>query len=273
MLDIDLAIEEIQYFKRAGGRTVVDCTTIGLSRNVVALRRISEATGLNIVAGTGFYVGGSHPGYVGQKGVEDLASLMVGEIERGVDDSGIGCGIIGEIGTDWPIAPNEEKVVRAAAHAQQKTGAPINIHPFPFGKHSHKLLDILKEEGADLEKVVLSHIDEAGFDPDYAASLAQRGCYVEFDTFGLELYFDSWGYHDPSDYERVAGVKELVKRGLVSHVLLSHDVYLKTCLRQYGGFGFDHLLTHIVPMLRRSGIEGEQISTMMVENPRSMLGF
>ena len=73
--------------------------------------------------------------------------------------------------------------------AQQKTGAPLNIHPYASGKHCHELLDILKDASAPLDKVVLSHIDEAGYDPEYTSSLAKRGCYVEFDTFGLEIYF------------------------------------------------------------------------------------
>ncbi len=274
MLDVELASKEAAYFKKAGGGTIVDCTNIGLSRNIESLKTISGATGLNVISGTGFYVDASHPKYVGEKSAEDLAELMVQEIMQGVDGTdGIKCGIIGEIGTGWPITINEEKVLRAAAYAQQKTGAPINVHPQSFEKNSHKLLDILQDSGAQVDKVVLSHIDEAGYDPDYASSLAERGCYVEFDTFGLEVYFDTWGAHDPSDYERVAGVRELVGRGHVKNILLGQDVYLKICLKKYGGYGFDHLLTHIVPMFRQAGIEQDQINTMLVENPKRLLAF
>jgi phosphotriesterase-related protein len=274
MLDVELAAKEAAYFKGAGGGTIVDCTTIGLSRDVKALATISKATGLNIISGTGFYVDQSHPKWVKEKTADALADLMVQELTQGVEGTdGIKCGVIGEIGTGWPITTNEEKVLRAAAYAQQKTGAPLNVHPQSFEKHSHKLLDILEDSGAKLEKVVLSHIDEAGYDPDYASSLAKRGCYVEFDTFGLEVYFDTWGAHDPSDYERVAGICELVRRGHVKNVLLGQDVYLKICLRKYGGFGFDHLLTHIVPMFRRSGLDENEINTMLVENPKRLLAF
>jgi phosphotriesterase-related protein len=274
MLDAGLAAEEAAFFKRAGGGTIVDCTSIGLSRDIKSLKTISKATGLNIISGTGFYVDSSHPKYVGEKSIDELAELMIQEITRGVAGTdGIKCGIIGEVGTGWPITTNEEKVLRAAAYAQQKTGAPINVHPQSFEKHSHKLLDILEESGVKLEKVVLSHIDEAGYDPDYASSLAERGCYVEFDTFGLEVYFDTWGAHDPCDYERVAGICELVRRGHVDSLLLGQDVYLKICLRRYGGFGFDHLLTHIVPMFRRAGLDDDQINTMLIENPKRLLAF
>ena len=273
MQNLPVAIEEANYFKRAGGKTIVDCTTIGLSRDVRALREISEATGLNIIAGAGFYIDASHPKYVNEKTDEELAQQIASEITEGADGTDTKCGIIGEIGTGWPITKNEAKVLRAAVYAQQKTGAPLNIHPYASGKHCHELLDILKDASAPLDKVVLSHIDEAGYDPEYTSSLAKRGCYVEFDTFGLEIYFDTWGVHDPSDYERVEGVCELVKRGYASSVLLSQDVYLKICLRKYGGYGFDHILTHIVPMFRRSGLKQEEIDTMLVGNPTRLLAF
>ena len=272
-LDVKLAIEEASYFKWAGGSSIVDCTTVGLSRDVRGLRTISEATGLNVIAGTGFYLAQSHPKYVHEKTAEELAALMVDEIHRGVSDTGIRCGIIGEIGTSWPIDPEEEKVLRAAAYAQQKTGAALSVHPYPWGKFAHKILDILQEEGTDLTRTVMEHIDSCGFDAEYPASLAKRGCYVEFDTFGAEYYHDSYGTFEPTDRERVADVMELMKQGYVSQILLSHDLSFKTMLKKYGGYGYDHLPTHILPSFRRAGVTESDISAMISENPRKMLAF
>ena len=279
-LDIGLAIKEFTYFKRAGGKTVVDCTPIGLGRDVIALKTISEATGLNIVAGTGFYVDNFHPKYVNEKSDEELASQMISEIQHGVGDSGVRCGIIGEIGTGGitgePVASsNEKKVLRAAVYAQQKTGAPISIHVWPWGKNAHAILDILQDEGANLERVVLDHTDKCGYDPEYTTSLAQRGCYIAFDNFGSEQFLDPFsplGF-EPRDAERVAGICELTKRGYVSQVLLSHDICFKILLKSLGGYGYDHLLTHILPMFRKSGLTKAQINLMFVENPKRLLGF
>src|SRR5579872_2148006 len=98
MLDVNLASEEAAFFKRAGGGTIVDCTTIGLSRDIKSLAKISKATGLNIISGTGFYVDASHPKYVSEKSVDALADLMIQEITQGVEGTdGLRCGIIGEI--------------------------------------------------------------------------------------------------------------------------------------------------------------------------------
>ena len=48
-------------FRRVGGQTVVDPTNASLSRDPLALARISRATGLNIVMGAGYYVAAAHP--------------------------------------------------------------------------------------------------------------------------------------------------------------------------------------------------------------------
>lgn len=280
-LDIDLAIQEAMFFKSAGGKTMVDCSSIGVGRNILALKRIAESTGLNIIAGTGFYIDRSHPQYVKQKNSEELASMMVDEIRRGVDNTDVRCGIIGEIGTSFPITPNEEKVLKAAVYAHQKTNVPINIHPDPYAKLGHTILDIVEQEGADLGRVVMSHTDACGFDKEYHESLAKRGCYVEFDAFGSEVYYDSMGdnqtfpgdgIRDPTDFERIAGVHELIRQGYVSQLLLSHDVCYKMHLKRFGGYGYDHVLRHIIPKLKKSGVTDDQIHTMLIENPKNMLG-
>jgi len=55
--------------------------------------------------------------------------------------------------------------------------------------------------------------------------------------------------------------------------LLGCDVCLKCRLHRYGGWGYDHLLTNVVPAMRRLGIGAEEIDTMLGENPRKYLGF
>ena len=207
------------------------------------------------------------------RSVQELAAQIIREVEEGVDGTKIRCGIIGEIGTGWPIAPDEEKVLRAAARAQKTTGAPLNVHPAPFERHGDRILDIVQEEGADLARVVLSHIDVCGYEPDYAASLAERGCYVEFDTFGSEAYYDSTGEREPSDAVRVDSVAELARRGYLSQILISHDVTYKIQLKSFGGYGFDHVSRHVVPMLKRAGLNDGDVNAIMVENPMRMLGF
>ena len=51
--DVDRAIEEARTLAAAGANALVDWTPIGLGRDADGLRRVSEATGLHIVAASG----------------------------------------------------------------------------------------------------------------------------------------------------------------------------------------------------------------------------
>ena len=50
--DEDLAAEEVARYAALGGATIVDATGLGVGRDLARLRRVSERTGVRIVAGT-----------------------------------------------------------------------------------------------------------------------------------------------------------------------------------------------------------------------------
>jgi len=51
-----------------------------------------------------------------------MKDLMVSEIIRGIGDTGVRCGVIGEIGCSWPLTSTEKRALEAAALAQKQTG-------------------------------------------------------------------------------------------------------------------------------------------------------
>ena len=142
---------------------------------------------------------------------------MYASWKSGIGDTGIRAGVIGEIATGSPLyevprdvwdlrdhedmVPNEEKVLRAAGRAHIETGAPVSVHIYNYrpNRLAHHALDILSSEGADLERVAICHLDTRP-DPDYVASVADRGAFVEFDTFGMEQYNDMNLSQFPSGY-------------------------------------------------------------------------
>jgi phosphotriesterase-related protein len=268
-----LSIEELASFVRLGGRTVVECTPIGIGRDVVRLRDIAKSLHLNIIAGTGFYTDPFHPVYSREKNEDELSEIFTKEIRGGVDGSGIKCGIIGEIGMGSPVTENEKKVLRASIESQKKTGAPIMIHTSAFSKQVNRITEILEDEGANMDKVVLGHVDASGLDPEYQAFLAKSGCFIEFDNFGSEFQYGKQGARGTTDAERIASVVELVRRGFISQVLISQDIAFKIYLKKYGGHGYDHILKTIVPKLKRAGLSIEQIDTILVQNPKRLLCF
>ena len=94
------AVSELLDFKKAGGQTLVDQTTRGIGRDPEAIRAVSNLTGLNIVAGTGYYVEFTHPADMPTRSEESLAEEMTREIVEGLGDAQIRCGIIGELGCE-----------------------------------------------------------------------------------------------------------------------------------------------------------------------------
>jgi len=75
------------------------------------------------------------------------------------------------------------------------------------------------------------------------------------------------------DTERVELLKKMIERGYKKQVLLSCDVCLKTLLHTYGGWGYDHLLTNVLPMMEDAGINMQDVQEMLVQNAADFLDW
>jgi phosphotriesterase-related protein len=276
MLDEEQAISELIPFKRSGGGTVVDATNVDIGRDPLALQRISQATGLNIVMGSGYYVKVAQCLEIMEKRTEEeIADEITKDIFDGVGDTGIHSGIIGEIGCSWPLEDCERKVLRAAGMAQRETGAPLEIHPGRFEEAPKEIIKILKEAGADLNHTLFCHIDRTVFDPENRYRLADEGCYLGYDEWGTEGYYpESLSLTDIlNDTQRIAQIKDLMGKGYGSQILISHDICYKCRYMAYGGHGYNHILCNAVPAMCRRGISDEQVRDLIIENPKRFFAF
>lgn len=279
MGDIDEQIGELMLYKRFGGISVVEPGVIGLGRDPVGLRQIAAATGVNVIASSGWYIGASHSQAVNDSSVEKLAEQMIREVTVGIDNTGIRAGVLkaalSGATVDTPYSPSEEKVLRAGGRAQAATGAAMFIHPchhYGRARHLEHYLDVLKSEGANLEKIFMGHVDFWAGDIDYQRCILDRGAMVSYDCFGEEMYVRP-GFVRPTDQARVAGVVKLCELGYSKQVLLSAECAYKCTLRKYGGYGYAHVLENILPDLRYYGVSEERIDDMLVGNPRRLLPF
>ena len=265
--DEDLAIRELAPLFEAGGRTLVDCTTIGIGRDPDALVRVSRATGLNIVMGAGWYREAVYPAFIRESSVSELADLLVAELMVGVGDGGVRAGIIGEIGTErGRISAAEERVFRAAAEAQRRTGAAIWTHTTNAGDLALEQIGLLTSCGVPVDRIVVSHVGDR-ITPGRLDAIAATGVYVSIDNVG---YVGS-GY--PGDDVRADHVARLVRHGLTDRILLSGDTCTRSALLAYGGDGFARVITTFLPRLRDRGIEESAIVTMTVTNPARALAI
>jgi len=266
--ELELAATELGMFRALGGKSVVDVTTHGLSPNHRALRDLSKETELNIIAGTGYYTAATHPPDMTRRTVDRLAQELITNIQAGFPGTDVKAGIIGELGVSYPIEENEKKVLRAAAWAQRSTGVAITIHLPWRGKHALQVVRILESEGVDPRRIIIGHMDDMeDMTYDYHRAVADSSVYLEFDCFGQENYVDPESFVHPRDTERVEALNRLIDAGYIDSLLLSHDVCLKMYTRTYGGYGYDHILRTIVPMMKRIGLTETEMNHMLIDNP------
>jgi len=269
--DEELAIKEVMLFKLEGGSSIVDCSNRDLKRDPRALARISRATGLNIIMGSGYYVWTAHGPDMNSKTEDEILQEFVQDITEGVCDTGIRSGLIGELGTSSPLHPNELKVLHAGARAQQVTGAPISIHAPRHEADPLKVVRILCEAGADPHHIIMSDMDRILRTHQLRCELARTGCYLSYDHFGQLDYYHHPEIDMPNDRFRVIEIIQLIEEGFLEQILLAQDICLKMMLCHYGGYGYAHILKSIVPTLRLKGVTEEQIHTLLVENPKRVL--
>jgi phosphotriesterase-related protein len=209
---------------------------------------------------------------------EELTEEIVRDVTAGVGNTGICSGLIGEIGCSWPIHDDEKKALRAAARAQQITGACLTVHPGRNAKAPFEVIEILGEAGADPSRVIMCHIDVRLRTHDERMKLANTGCYLEYDVWGWEGHFPSYWTTDdfmdiPNDTQRIYEVRQLIEEGYLEQLLFSQDICAKSRRVCYGGWGLPHILNYVVPMMLQRGITRDQIDTIMMENPKRLLTF
>lgn len=258
--DYEGSVAELKLFKSVGGQTLVEASTLDYGRNLSLLKKMSEETGVHVIATTGFNKHIYYPNWVEEKSTEEISDILADDILEGRD--GIRAGFI-KIGTYYNmIHPLEEKTAVAAAQAQKRCGAPIWGHT-EAGTMGMELLDILARENVDFSTVALGHLDR---NPDeyYLLKLADRGIYIQFDGPGKVKYYP--------DSIRVALIKSLISPGYADQLLISGDMGRASYLEGYGGGpGFRYIKTKFIPRLLDEGVDEDVIHKIFVENPKRWL--
>ena len=271
LTDVDMVVEELSEYKSCGGVSVVECTPVDIGRNPLAVQNISNRSGVLVVLGCGYYLEASHRPFVTDRSVEEIAEEMITEFTDGIGETGIRPGIIGEIGTNDPITSSEKKILKAAALAWRKTGLAITVHIHPWGWEGQKALSILLEEGVPPNRIILNHMNTAVSRDDYQLALLNAGVYLAYDLFGFDHSALGLGRYIPSDHDVAQKVAELINKGYRDQIMISQDVAVRTRLRRYGGWGYSHILRHIVPLLKDLGVVADDITALLVDNPRKVL--
>jgi predicted metal-dependent phosphotriesterase family hydrolase len=256
----EAAVQELKFFRQAGGRALVEMTTVEMGRDPLGLRAISQATGVHIIAATGYNKGKFCEPIVADKSIEEIAADEVQDLLHGMDGTEVRAGLIKASSSQDAITPAEKKVFSAAILAHKKTGAPISTHT-ESGNLALVQAALLIEGGVSPGHIIIGHVDRR-LEWDYLLALAETGVFIGFDQISKEKYYP--------DQTRIQFIQRLVEAGHGHQILLSGDLARKSYWPSYG-FGFGPGLTYIlwrfVPWMLESGIERAAVEDMLIHNP------
>jgi phosphotriesterase-related protein len=258
------AIREVGSARERGVCTMVDLTPINLGRDIRIIREVSEKTGMQMVAATGFYW--TEEPWMDAWDAEALAGYLLREIREGIEGTDSKAGVI-KCATDrFGVTPFNKKLLEATALAHRRTGVPISTHTAVFNESGLAQQDVFEECGVDLGRVVIGHCGDSE-DFSYLEAILERGSYIGMDRNGIDLILPT--------KQRVATIAELCRRGWADRMVLSHDAscFIDWFPRQLieqtvSDWNYRHVCDAVIPSLLESGVTEEQVRTMTVENPR-----
>jgi len=268
---VKLCVDRMLELKELGLRSFLDPCPLDLGRDVELMAEVAQQARVHIICATGLYKEdqGATPYFKFRAqfadGVSEMAEAFVKELTDGVGTTGIKPGVIKVATQAHRISPYEEMVIRAAARASKATNTPITTHT-DEGTMGREQLDLLTAEGIDPRQVIIGHSCGSA-DLRYHVDLLDRGCYLGFDRFGLEIL--------QPDRLRTAALIGLLGIGAHERIVLSHDTVW--CWRGrplplpesiVPNWKPSHVFTNIIPKLREAGVSQAKIDAMLVDNPR-----
>lgn len=261
----------VQHFADAGGGAIVDMTPRDYGRDPVGLQRISAATGVHLIAVTGWIKQASYTTWAADRSVTALADEMIRDVMNGMSTrdgqpSTIRAGVIKAGSSLHTITPDEEKVFRAAAIAHRETGAAVSTHT-ERGTMGLEQVALLTAGGVPPERILIGHCDH-NLNWDYHHALAQTGVTLGYDQISKEKY--------APDSDRIAFIQRLIAAGHADQIALSMDLARTDYFPEYGGWGspgFTFILWRFAPRLIESGVDRALVERMLTITPRRLLAL
>jgi len=275
------AESELWKLVNAGGKTIVDVMP-KYDRQVSWYQELASRVDIQIILSTGFYLEKMEM-YVHPEHREwsegQMHEKMLAELTQGIQGSDVKAGVIKVAGDLPALTAFEQRVMRAAARAQQQTGVPICTHACAGAANQ---FDLLVESGADPQRIYMSHVEaEFGWEgrtlkqqADHLCQIAQRGGSFFFNN--LEFQFDT--PHEDLMYL----MHTLADRGYAHRILFGMDTnftvdpqgviwleaqqeHPETAVRTYV-----YTLTGARALMQRWGFTDADFRIFLLENPRRM---
>ncbi len=260
----EAAVQELLLLKQAGGQALVEMSPQDYNRNPQVLKRLSETTGVHIIAVTGYIKSASADVLLEKMTINQIADQLIRDVSEGISGTDIKAGLLKAGSSLDKITPNEEKMLRGVARAQRETGALISTHT-EAGTMALEQIAIFGQEGVPPEKILIGHTDRK-LEFEYHLELSKTGVTLGYDQFSKEKY--------APDFQRIDFIVRLFQLGYGQQIALSGDLARRSDLTSYGGGpGYTFLLWRILPWLRKQGLSQEDIRQLFITTPKQLLAF
>lgn len=256
-----------------GVKALAECTPAHIGRDVVLLRRLSEATGVRILTNTGYYGAVDNrflPRHAHTETEAQLAARWLAEWREGIEGTGIRPGFL-KLGVgNGPLPEPHAKLLRAAARVHRETGLTIAVHTGD-GEAARDQVRLLREAGVAPVAWIWVHAQN---DPGpLQIELARRGAWISLDGFSLAT-------RNPERYRNMLLAHR--EAGTLGRVLISHDdgwaveggAAAGAALKPFGNGNprpYASLFERLLPDLRVAGFTEEEIRQLTVLNPAQAL--
>lgn len=250
---------KLDAIARLGCKRFQECTPNFIGRAPRLLRRLMDATGIEIWTNTGLYAARDHiflPAYAKQESAAQLAARWIDEHRKGVD--GMKPRFIKTGVNRGPLPELDKKIVRAGAICARETGLTLASHT-GNGIAALEQIEICASEKLKLSQFVWVHADSEK-DHAFHKKAAEAGAWVEFDHIGPAQAAIDW---------HLACVRFMAKNHLLTRTLISQDAGYYRPGEPNGGpwKDYSHIYTSFAPLL--TPVERK---TLLWENPRAAFG-
>lgn len=272
------AVSKLKALAAQGIRTIADPTVLGLGRYIPRIQRVAELVPeLNIIPATGCYTYDQVPWFfvyrdpavfaaLGWDDPDPMITMFTSDITEGITDTGVKAAFLKCAIDSKGLTDGVARIMRAVARTHRQTGAPITVHTHPGSQAGLEVKKLMcDEEGVDPTRIVLGHSGDSA-DVDHLSALADHGFILGMDRFGLNI--------ETTFEKRADTLIEMCRRGYADRMVLSHDVscYIDMIdprlLTLMPSWNYLHIRDDVLPYVRERGVTEEQITTMLVDNPR-----
>jgi len=250
LADLPAIQAELVDYRQVGGSALVDCQPGGCGRDGRALAQLSAASGVALIACTGFHLRKYYPpdAWLWQADVDRAQAAFVSELTQGLAETldtaqPVQAGFV-KIACEATIEATPAALVEAAAGAALETGSALLVHT-ERGLDAERIVAAMVARGLEAGRMILCHMDKRP-DPGLHRALAQQGVLLEYDTF----------YRPKYEPERNAWplLERMLAEGFEGRLAVGTDMaHPSFWSRLGGGPGLTGLITRIIPRLQGLG--------------------